>query len=542
MDNWLRQTAGAPDARPPDTPPSDTPPSDTQAPDAPAPDQPFALVAEGAHGFVLAALNPAAREARLRPGQRLTDARTICPELIAEPADPRGDAATLTRLALWAQRWSPWTATDNADGLLVDVTGAAHLFGGEAALLRDMAQRLRAGGFAARIAVAPTIGAAWALARHARKALNIAHPPMLAARLAPLPVRSLRLDADAVLLLERLGLKTVGQLAAVPRLALARRFATDALGANPLLRLDQAMGRLDEPIAPVRREPPVRVVRRVTEPITHVAILEELLREMAGALCAELETRGLGFRRVRFDGFRVDGGVESVAAGTARAMRDPAHLHRLFDGKLETLDAGFGFDAVVLDAERHEPLDDAQVHLLEREGGDALLARLVDRLSARLGPDRVRRPAPVQSHIPERGVAWQPALKADGNTRSSRVKTRGAKTQPERPSFALGTNEIRGVPRPIRLLDRPEPVSVLYATPEGAPRRFVWRKLSHIVARSEGPERIAPEWWRERSTARLRDYYRVEDDAGRRYWLFREGLEGDNRGGPPAWFLHGLFA
>jgi len=516
MDNWRKRSAAAP------------------AEDAG--NEPFALVAEGAHGFVIAALNPAAREARLRPGQRLTDARSICPELIAEPGDPAGDAATLRRLALWAQRWSPWTATDGMDGLLVDVTGAAHLFGGEGDLLRDMAHRLRAGGHPARIAIAPTVGGAWALARHAPKALGRADPDTLAARLDPLPVRALRLGPDAVLLLGRLGLKTVGQLAAVPRLALARRFATDAVGSNPLIRLDQALGRIDEPIVPEVREPPVRVVRRVTEPITHVAVLEQLLGEMAKGLCAALETRGLGLRRVRFDGFRVDGGVETIAAETARAMRSPAHLVRLFDGKLETLDAGFGFDAVVLAAERHEPLDDAQVHLLERESGDALLARLVDRLSAKLGPDRVRSAVAVQSHVPERSLAWRSALGAPAQA-AAQVGTRRTGPPPAR-----GSREILGVPRPIRLLDRPEPVSVLYATPEGAPRRFVWRKLSHLVARSEGPERIAPEWWRERSTVRLRDYYRVEDEAGRRYWLFREGLEGDDRGGSPAWFLHGLFA
>lgn len=515
MDNWRKR-------RPADPPPDDAP---------------FALAAEGTHGFVLSALNPAAHDARLHPGQRLTDARTICPELGVEPADPSGDGAALKRLALWAQRWSPWTAVDGSDGLLVDITGAAHLFGGEAAMLRDMAHSLRRLGHDARIAASPTVGASWALARHAPQPLTIVAPDALEARLAPLPVRSLRLGPDAVLLLERLGLKTVGDLNAVPRLALARRFATEAVEANPLIRLDQALGRTDEPIAPEVREAPVRVVRRVTDPITHVPILEHLLAEMAGALCEALETRGLGLRRVRFDGFRVDGGVQSAATETARAVRDAAHLVRLFDGKLQSLDAGFGFDAVVLTAQRHEPLGGVQNHLLDRESGDALLARLIDRLSAKIGPDRVCRPVAVQSHVPERSVTWGPAI-AVQSPRSSRVKTRGVSDAAPRPAFTLGANE----PRPLRLLDRPEPISVLYATPEGAPRRFIWRKLSHLVAKSQGPERIAPEWWRERSTVRLRDYYRVEDEAGRRYWLYREGIEGDERGDQPGWFLHGLFA
>lgn len=506
MDNW--------DKRKP--PPS----SENGAPDdATSDDTPFALAGEGPHGFVLAALNPAARAARLRAGQRLADARAICPGLLVEPADPSGDAATLQRLALWVQRWSPWTAVDGADGLLIDVTGAAHLFGGEAALIRDMARRLRRGGWRTRIAVSPTVGASWALARHAPRAFSIADPDDVTEKLDPLPVRSLRLDAGAVLLLERLGLKSIGQLRAVPRLALARRFAKDAIAANPLLRLDQALGRLDEPIAPARVDPPVRVVRRVTDPIVDLDLLTHLLGGMAAEFCETLETRGLGARRVRLDAFRTDGGVQSVPVETARATRSPGHLLRLFDGKLDRLDAGFGFDAAVLTAVRHERLDASQAHILDAESGDALLACLVDRLSAKFGTDRVRRPVAVQSHIPERSVAWRPAL---------------ATSPPPTPRPRRK--------RPIRLLDRAEEISVLYATPEGLPRRFIWRRLSHLVARVEGPERIAPEWWREKSTVRLRDYYRVEDEAGRRYWLYRDGVDGDGRGGLPLWYLHGLFA
>lgn len=496
----------------------------TRAEDAPDDGVPFALVAEGPHGFLLGTVNSAASQARLRPGQRLTDARTICPELAVEPADPARDAATLARLALWAQRWSPWTAVDGTNGLLVDITGAAHLFGGEAELLRDMARRLRAGGYATKIAASPTVGASWALARHARGTIRIVEPDGLAAELDPLPVRCLRLEANTVLLLERLGLKTIARLCAVPRLALARRFATEPLASNPLLRLDQALGRLDEPVAPASDESPVRIVRRITEPIVDVALLEHLLTGMADELCASLERRGAGARRIRLDAFRTDGQVESVSAETSRPTRARDHLLRLFDDKLERLDAGFGFDAAVLTAVRHEPLGAAQTHLIDPESGDTLLTRLVDRLSAKLGPDRVRRPVAVSSHIPERNVGWRPAIAGQDGDRLS------------------GCEPRRTALRPLRLLDRPEEISVIYATPEGAPRRFVWRRLSHLIAKVEGPERIAPEWWRERSTVRLRDYYRVEDEAGRRYWLYREGVHGDGRGGLPRWHLHGLFA
>ena len=505
MDNWRRRRSA----------------------DAPADDIPFALAAEGAHGSWLTALNAAAWEVQLRPGQRLTDARTICPELRVEPADPASDAATLRRLAAWAQRWSPWIAVDAeisllsaaSGGLLADITGGAHLFGGEKAMLRDMARALRAAGYAARIAVSPTVGASWALARHGRASPTVVEGGDLTEKLDPLGVQALRLDADAVLLLTRLGLKTIGALRAVPRLALARRFATEAIAANPLIRLDQALGRIDEPVTPIVPEQPIRVLRRVTDPVTHVPILQHLLGDMAAELCRALERGGKGLRRVRFEGFRVDGGVEAIGVETARPMRDPAHLRRLFDDKFEALDAGFCFDAVVLTAARHEPLDDVQSRLLGSDADEAGLSRLIDRLAAKLGPDHVRRPVRISSHIPERSVAWRSALWP----------------LDEKPEEAARS-------RPIRLLDRPEPIAMPGVGDDGAPILFVWRKLMHRVAKCEGPERIAPEWWRERSHVRLRDYYRVEDEAGRRYWLYREGADGDGRGDAPGWFLHGLFA
>lgn len=488
--------------------------------DAPPDDSPFALVADGPHGFILAAVTPGARKSALRRAQRLPDARAIRPDLTVAPLDPEHDARQLRELALWSRRWCPSTATDPPDALLLDVTGAAHLFGGEEAMLDDMTQRFIGLGHAARIAMTPTAGAAWALSHYGHQRLAIAHPGNVAAMLAPLCVASLRLDPDMVLLLERLGLKTVGALAAVPRLPLARRFAREAVDSNPLIRLDQAMGRLEEPVAALDADPPPRIVSRLTEPVTHLPILTVLIAEMAEALCRALELGQRGARAIRVDHFRVDGGTQTVAVETAQATRDPKHLLRLIVEKLAGLDAGFGFDAVVMTAVRHENMPIAQSHLIDGAAEGAGLPRLIDRLCAKLGHRSIRRPAVAQSHIPERSIAWQSLLS---------------------PAPAKAFPALRQQ-RPIRLLDRPEEISVLYATPEGAPRRFIWRRLPHIIARLEGPERIAPEWWRERSTVRLRDYYRVEDEAGRRYWLYREGVDGDGRGGLPRWYLHGLFA
>jgi protein ImuB len=257
-----------------------------------------------------------------------------------------------------------------------------------------------------------------------------------------------------------------------------------------------------------------------------------------------LEQRRLGARRLALSGFRVDGSVAVASVATSIPSREPKHLERLLAGAIEkgaaALDPGFGFDGFALEASWAEPLGAAQQSLVEERDADGDVARLVDRLSVKLGPDKVRRPQPRDSHVPERASGWRAAVSSPAlaGEVAREARRRGPST-----SFAGSPPlEIEGrTVRPQRLLDRPEAIAVVYATPEGVPRRFVWRRAVHDIARVEGPERIAPEWWRERSTARLRDYYRVEDREGRRYWIYREGVAGDGRGGAPAWYLHGLF-
>jgi protein ImuB len=484
--------------------------------------QPFALVSEATHGTILDAVNSAARAAGTKAGQKLTDARAICPALAVAAGDREADTAALGRLALWSRRWCPWTATDGHDALLLDTTGGAHLFGGEAPMLKDMQARFATLGLATRIALAPTIGAAWALSHFSADHAPVRCPQEgMATALTALPIESLRLDGAAALLLRRLGLKTVGALAAVPRMSLARRFRkADTLAANPLVRLDQAMGRSEEMVAPIDVLPRERATKRVADPVLHISILEPILAELAARLCLGLEKRQRGLRRVRFEAFRVDGELARREAETAQPVRDPVHIVRLFDEQLETLDAGFGFDSFALTALVDEPTDVQQPGLDEEVREGIPLAHLIDRLCVRIGARNVRQPVACASHIPERAVGWRPAL--DGPPEEGDVPDIGE--------------------RPLRLLDRPEPITVIYATPEGPPRRFRWRRCLHDVVRVEGPERIAPEWWRERSTARLRDYYKIEDETGQRFWIYRSGLIDDGRGGPPDWFLHGLFA
>lgn len=481
---------------------------------------PLALIAESTHGLRITAANAAGLAAGARPGMMLADARTLCPVLAAVPADPGGDMSFMEGLAVWAQRWGPWSALDMPDGLIVDVSGAAHLFGGEAVLLADARAVLARRGLAARLAIAPTAGAAWALAHHSPQDAILSPDEPAADRLTELPVDALRLDEATALLLRRLGLKRIGDLQRVGRDALARRFRNrSAPATNPLIRMDQLLGRVPEPLLPVIATPPPLVQRRLMEPIRHRPLLDRVVGDLALDMARLLEGQALGARRLELGMWKVDATVVVRDLELSGASRDPAHFVTLFGAKLDDVDAGFGIELVRLRAAWTQPLALAQrdFEAAAEEHGTSLAA-CIDRLSVRLGAQAIRRPVFHASHIPERAQRWQPPLGPQ----------------------SAAQEELAFHARPLKLLDRPEPIAVLYATPDGQPRRFRWRGEVHEVARVEGPERIAPEWWREKSTVRLRDYYRVEDGRGCRYWIYRAGLATDGRGGMPEWFMQGL--
>ena len=489
----------------------------TDRQDAPPDTLPLVLAVEGPHGPVVHAVNRAGTLQGIAPGARVVDVRALCPEVRVEAADPEGDRMALGRLMLWARRWCPWTATDGDAGLVLDTTGSDHLWGGETQMLREIEAGFALLGLSVRVAQAPTHGGAWALARFGA-VRSRATPDTLAALTAPLPVRALRLDADTVLTLQRLGLKTIGDLAAVPRLSLARRFTRAEPPQNPLLRLDQLQGRLAEPVNAPDPPPRFAVQARLAEPVQDPA---PHVPGLCTDLCTALEAEGFGVRRLTLTVYRTDGEVAHLSVATARPSRDPAHLARLWGDRLERIDPGFGFDLMTLAAETVEELGQIQTRLDGRPDEGAALARLVDRLVARLGHASVQRPIPFPSHLPHRAELWRPAMA---------------------PPAACAPLADR--PRPLSLFDSPEEIRVLYAVPEGPPAQFVWRRQVTRVSRYDGPERIAPEWWADRPGSRLRDYYRVEDQWGLRYWIYRHGVEGDDRGGAgeaPRWFLHGAF-
>ena len=477
--------------------------------DAPPPERPLVLVGRAGRRRVVTACNAAARAAGVRPGLPASQAQALTPELELDDADPAGDAAALDRLALWALRYAPLCQADGPDGLAIDVTGAAHLRGGEAALLAEMTVRLSQAGVRARAAIAPTYGAAHAVARF-RDDLQIVEPGALDAALGALPLEALRLPADMATTLRRMGFERIADVAHRPRAPLALRFGPE-LGR----RIDQAYGRLHEPLVPAEAPETPGVERILAEPIGAPETLARYAAALVIDLCGVLEARALGARRLDWICRRVDNRMEAVRIGLARPIRDPARLTRLLTDKIETIDPGFGIERMTLAASQAEPLDwrPSASRLAETATPD--ISTLVDVLANRVGADRLYRLTPVESDVPERS---------------------GRKVAPL--AAAAGAAWTPDWPRPARLLHRPEPVETLALLPDAPPAWFTWRG----VRRADGPERVFGEWGRRDAELRaVRDYFQVEDEAGERFWLFRAGDGEDAATGSQAWFIHGLF-
>lgn len=507
-------------------------------------DRPFALVGSEERGLLLTAVNGASAAQGLIPGMGLADARAICPHLLTAPAEPRKDAEALLALADWASlRYSPTLNVDGDDGLWLDVTGVAHLFGGETELLADLEARLSRAGLTAQLALADTLGGAHALARFARPSPIIVPHGKIAPALAALPVEALRLEPEIAHLLRRLGLKRIGQLSALPRASLERRFHAKNVAEAVLLRLDQALGQREEKCAPLRPATDFTVRLPFPEPlITHEGVMAGL-DYLAEELCAMLARKGHGARRLGLWLCRSDGSSAVIEAGLSAPSRERKHLLNLFKDKIEGIDMGFGVDLMAFAASVTETLLPAQTSLAA-SGEKAAAEPLIDRLVNRLGARAVRRLIPRESHIPELAQSARSVLTRNALARSALA--RGIAARNDAPVWSGQTKP----PRPPLLFASPEPLTVLAEIPEGPPARFTWRHVSRRVVKAEGPERIAPEWWRAlrsgsvikgRERAKPRDYYRIEDEDGHRYWIFRDGLYQESELSVPSWYLHGIY-
>jgi protein ImuB len=559
------------------------------------PGEPLVLIEKCGNIRRIAALDGPAMRAGLYLNQPLADALAVCPKLIAADAEPEACEKALVALAAWAQRYSPLTAPLPNVGLWLDITGCAHLWGGEAELAEDLLDRLEAWRIPARAAIAPTFGAAYALAHHAgryviapspqpspargegagRARCNGVPSPLvgegqgeggLSAMLAPLPIERLRIGEETAALLRKLGLFTIGDVKKLPRTGLSRRFP------DLLPQLDKAMGLAQEAIEFMRPPTPWIERLRFAEPVSAPEDLERVAAKLLEMLCARLEAGREGGLKFELSFFRSDGGVEMQSVSAALPTRDALKVMRLFREKLGRIDPGFGIDLAMLAAPHTEPLDERQSSILKSGSNAACveeLAALIDALENRLGKGRVYRLAPQESYIPERAVKRQAVIPVKDTHRHTHkdpgYRQAGSGMTPKvchrHPGNAAGvirdlkrreTSEFsagmtledwqRLGERPIRLFARPQPIDVTAALPDSPPILFRWRKVLHRIARAEGPERIEPEWWREGDagdSSQTRDYYRVESTAGLRFWVFREGVYGGER--LPRWYLHGLF-
>lgn len=458
---------------------------------------------------VLAAVDEAAAKLGLSCGMTVTHAQSLVPDLCVINATPQEDDAALIRLALWCIKYSPLVTPDPPDGIFIDVAGSAHLFQGEAALIKDLCQRLEAQGIVAKAALADTPGCAWAVARHGQA--SIVSPGRASEAVASLPVTALRLADSVVTSLHEVGIERVAHLASKPRSSLQLRF-----GADVLLRLDQAFGSIHEALTSLVPPELPRAELRFAEPIGDPEDLKRVIDKLCDALCVQLAARGIGARRLDLVFLRVDNIPQAARIGLSRPYREPRHLSKLLAERLIVIDPGFGIEIASLTASWVEALVERQTiggHVTE-EGSEVDVSQLVDTLGVRLGASKVYRLAPVESALPERTMRRVSALHA-----------------------LNGAEWPKNLPRPARLFVNPEKVEAVAELPDHPPRLFIWRNMRHRITAADGPERIHGEWWVNASETQLvRDYYRVETADGTRYWLFRDAPA--EQGG--SWWLHGV--
>lgn len=463
------------------------------------------------HGrMLISAASATAEQEGIHTGMPLADAKAIVPDLQAFEGQAGREDKLLHAIGKWCIRYSPCIALHKPDSLILDISGCAHLWGGEAAYLQEILQRIRSMGYDVRMSIADTIGCAWALAHHG-PASTIVESGQQLQTLLPLVPAALRLEASMLQKMQKLGLYQIRSFIQMPRSVLRRRFGEDLL-----LRISQAIGQEEEFIAPLQEQVPYHERLPCLEPIRTATGIEIAIRKLLEALCQRLSGEGMGIRRAALKCYRVDGKLISTEIGTNAASHHVAHLFKLFELKIATIAPALGIELFTLDATKTEEMPTFQEALWKGKPGldDQQLRELLDRLSMKLGNNVIHRYLPDEHFWPERSI--KPAASIQ-----------------EKPTIAWQSQR----PRPTQLLSSPELIQVTAPIPDYPPMLFVYKGTTHKITKADGPERIEREWWLEKGEHR--DYYYVEDEAGQRYWLFRSG---HYSGKQSQWFIHGFFA
>lgn len=481
---------------------------------APSPDAPVVLLGQDGRRRVVLAADRAAMEAGLHVGMPAAKAQALVPGLVTDNADPRADEEALERLAVWALRYSPMVSADSPDGIVMDTEGADHLHGGESLMLKELMKKLANAGYAARASIADTWGAAHGMARYHVAPDVIVPANGTESAIARLPIAALRLPQDTIAGLRDVGFERIGELLKRPRAPLTQRY-----GPEVWRRLDQALGRVSDPITPVRPKDLITVRRPFAEPIAAAETIARYIGQLVPVLCEALEGRGLGAKRIDLVCHLIDNRCQAVRIGMALPSRDIKRITRTLVEKIETIDPGFGIEVLELSATLAEAMGAKQIISSLTDDPDADISGLIDTLSNRIGQQQLYRMAPVESDVPERSVKKIAPLSPD-----------------------VGKDWPKHWPRPTRLLARPELVEAMALLPDQPPVAFTWRGVRRKVKRADGPERVFGEWWkRDAELSTVRDYFQVEDEAGARYWLYRAGDGETVDSGSQQWYLHGIF-
>jgi protein ImuB len=485
-------------------------------------DVPLVITAKTNNAMRICALDKRASKCGLHVGQPLANARAMIEPLNVVEADEAADAKLLNQIADWCDRFTPFVAIDPPNGLFLDVTGVTHLFGGERAIFDAVRAAIRKQGFAVSLGMAGTAIAARAFSRYVPN--TIAPPGGEAQTIASLPVTALGCADTVTHALKRAGLKTIGHLATRQRAELASRF-----GKAFIFTLERALGQNESPISPRLPLPDYVAEHCFAEPVTAEAVIFNTLHNLAASIAHVLEQRGQGARSLEAVFFHADGGVRRINLQTGSPTRDPALIERLFrlriDAFPDAFDPGFGFDLIRLGATLAQRVEAQSIGFDDDHNAEKEISQLIDTLSARFGSHRVLRFIPQDTHIPEAASVAVPAQSSAGEKIVWRKKPPTSK----------------GPRRPLRLYAKPEPIEVMAQVPDGPPLRFRWRRVLHTASFAEGPERIEMEWWRHQDQKPTRDYFRVQDSEGRRFWLYRDGLY-SAQAAAPRWYMHGVFA